>query len=330
MDTVSGNIMQQVLIPKTGDRLPSVHLFDPESQWAIRAALAANRPLLVRGEPGVGKSQLARAAAVWLKRPFLSVVVDARTESQDLLWSFDAVGRLAQAQICAAFKPADVARELAEERFVHPGKLWWAFDWNGARRQADVVGGPGLSGPEGWEPDDGCVLLIDEIDKAESDVPNGLLEALGSRSFSVRNCKSSVSASGQAPLVVITTNEERILPNAFVRRCLVLHLELPREEKALRELLVIRGEAHLDLLSPPEEYGQQRQRREILEEAAGLLIDARNAAQAKQVRPLPGQAEYLDLIRAVFEITRTDGEDPKNVLALVKGFVLKKTGESPP
>src|SRR5262245_49529840 len=79
------------------------HLFDEDSAMAIRAALAARRPLLVRGEPGVGKTQLAAAAASVLKRPLLSRVVDSRTESRDLLWDFDAITRLADAQIAAAF-----------------------------------------------------------------------------------------------------------------------------------------------------------------------------------------------------------------------------------
>src|SRR5438046_2014808 len=79
------------------------HLFDPESALAIRAALAARRPLLVRGEPGVGKTQLAAAAAKVLKRPLVARVVDSRTESRDLLWEFDAIMRLADAQIAAAF-----------------------------------------------------------------------------------------------------------------------------------------------------------------------------------------------------------------------------------
>src|SRR5262249_18771928 len=79
------------------------HLFDPESVMAIRAALAARRPLLVRGEPGVGKSQLAAAAAHVLERPLVPKVVDSRTESRDLLWEFDAIMRLADAQIAAGF-----------------------------------------------------------------------------------------------------------------------------------------------------------------------------------------------------------------------------------
>ena len=305
-------------IPAAGDGPPSKHLFDTESEWAIRAALAANRPLLVRGEPGVGKSQLARAAAAWLERPFLSHVVDIRTESQDLLATFDAVHRLAQAQICAALQIKDPAAWLAEEKFVRPGKLWWAFDWKSAEAQGKCVGDPIPDRLKGWKPEQGCVLLIDEIDKAESDVPNGLLEALGSRSFPVRGREAPVSIVGEAPLVIVTTNEDRVLPNAFVRRCLVLHLELPEKDEKLRELLVKRGQAHIPKL-----------KKSILEQAADVLIQERIAAQRNHVRPLPGQAEYLDLIRAVSEITRAHTMKAEEILGLVKKYVLKKNAGGP-
>ena len=124
------------------------HQFEPRQLKAINAALSASRPLLVRGEPGVGKSQLARAAAKALGRVFVQHVVDARTESRDLLWHFDAVGRLAKAQVMGALqiacaepdkrqsstrKALDVLDdELAVEKFLHPRALWWAFDWAGA------------------------------------------------------------------------------------------------------------------------------------------------------------------------------------------------------
>jgi MoxR-like ATPase len=307
------DIPSQITLPEAGDCPASVHLFDEPSAWAIRAALAANRPLLVRGEPGVGKSQLARAAAVWLNRPFLSVVVDIRTESHDLMASFDAVRRLAEAQIVAARQADDPDERLAECKFVHPGKLWWAFHWEDARKQAEIVRDSAPTQPSGWKAGDGCVLLIDEIDKAESDVPNGLLEALGSRSFPVRGRSWPVAVVGKPPLVVITTNEDRVLPNAFIRRCLVLHLELPTEERALRDLLVVRGQAHIPHLKPS-----------FLEIAANVVIEARNAARAQHVRPLPGQAEYLDLIRAVSHLAAADESKQHEVLNRVKGFVLNK------
>ena len=118
------------------------HLFDETSVLAIQSALAASRPLLVRGEPGVGKTQLAFAAAVVLERPLVSFVVDARTESSDLKYDFDSVRRLAEAQLCGASGTnADEARELLKlERFITPGALWWGFNWKSAAGHCEENG----------------------------------------------------------------------------------------------------------------------------------------------------------------------------------------------
>ena len=85
------------------------------------------------------------------------------------------------------------------------------------------------------------MVLIDEIDKAEADLPNGLLEALGVGEFTPQGQQQPVKVVGEFPLVIITTNEERVLPNAFIRRCLVLHLKLPEDDKTLRDYLVARA-----------------------------------------------------------------------------------------
>ena len=93
------------------------------------------------------------------------------------------------------------------------------------------------------DPANGCVVLIDEIDKAETDVPNGLLEALGNGEFTPPGRTQPVNAVIEPPLVIVTTNEERELPGAFRRRCLVLHLELPKTRKELGSFLTDRGRA---------------------------------------------------------------------------------------
>ncbi|MDN5850576.1 MAG: MoxR family ATPase, partial [Nitrococcus sp.] len=311
-----------------------MHQFELRQIQAVDAALAARRPLLVRGDPGTGKSQLARAAAKELERAFISHTVDARTESRDLLWHFDAVSRLAEAQLMGALhrssapanagarsentvasKQQEINERLAIKRFLHPRALWWAFDWEGALQQAQVAGLPSPPQPDGGDPSNGCLVLIDEIDKGEPDVPNGLLEALGAGRFTPQGWDEPVTAKGDiAPLVIITTNEERALPDAFVRRCLVLHLRLPDDGEELTLLLMARGRAHFIDLKVSDQ---------VLEAAAALLIADRAHAKENNWRPLPGQAEYLDLLRVVTTRKETP-KAQKDLLKDVGEFMLKK------
>lgn len=325
-----------ILVDRAG--LPEqYHQFDEPSAMAIRAALAARRPLLVRGKPGVGKTQLAAAAAKVLRRPIVSCVVDSRTESRDLLWEFDAVLRLADAQLLGAAPsilappPAlcpeteavahDVVRslqlraKLAIENYIRPGPLWWAFHWDDAHRQATLSGTPIPHHDVDVDPANGCVVLIDEIDKAETDVPNGLLEALGSGTFTPVGRSRSVTIASHPPLVIITTNEERILPNAFLRRCLVLHLALPEKDQALTKFLVDRALVHFpsdaDLAAG------------LFQKAAELFVKACNEAKKNLINPLPGQAEYLDLVRAALELGGRVERDPTRLLKSITRYVLK-------
>jgi MoxR-like ATPase len=307
-----------------------VHVLAAREIHAVNAALAAMRPLLVRGEPGIGKSQLARAAAKALGRAFLPYVVDSRTESRDLLWHFDAVARLADAQVQGAQQSAKNTSKaqsltgdaLAIEHYLHPRSLWWAFAWQDAMDQAKRVGLVPPPQPDGGEPANGCLVLIDEIDKAESDVPNGLLEALGSGSFSPMGRDTPVTVSAQAPLVIITTNEERALPDAFIRRCLVLHLRLPDKREDLIAHLMMRAQAHF----PVDRFPDATE--DLLRRAAELLVRDRETAEREHWLPLPGQAEYLDLVRAVLALARDASKEsernPARMLEQVATYVLAK------
>ncbi len=326
-----------------GGQRPAYHCFEPDQLRAVNAALACARPLLVRGEPGIGKSQLARAAAKALGRAFITQVVDARTESRDLLWHFDAIGRLAEAQAIGALQPrleetagcdekdrqaqietalTALRDRLRVDRFLHPRALWWALNWESAAAQAAVVSSLAAEQPpqpDGGDRRRGCVVLIDEIDKAESDVPNGLLEALGAGCFTPQGHAEPVTAVGPPPLVVVTTNEERALPDAFIRRCLVLHLALPREPEALVARLIERGRTHFGDID-----GRPQVLPAVLATAANLLAEDRAEALRRQWRPLPGQAEYLDLVRAVVVQARGDLERQAALIGQVADFVLKK------
>ena len=320
MSYLQVKIGEPLTLPPLGKLPATVHVFDQASVDAVNAALAANRPLLVRGEPGTGKSQLARAAAAGLGRALLTTVIDARTEARDLLWSFDAVARLAEAQVQGALGARDeaaVREALREEKFVAPGPLWWAFDWQDALRQAELAKAGVPLVPESWRPEQGTVLLIDEIDKADTAVPNGLLECLGQGQFTCPGGGTVTRSEGVRPLVILTTNEERALPDPFLRRCLVLQLSWPEKQEELVAALMRRGQAHFPGCSEA-----------VLKEAAERVAADRAEVAHRGLFP-PGGAEYLDLLRALVELGNGDEARQKELLERIARFTLDKHPTEP-
>lgn len=292
------------------------HLFEPDDLRAVNMAYMANRPLLLRGEPGCGKSQLARAVAQTLNWPLLAKVINARCEPEDLLYRFDAVARLARAQILP--DDSDVAKELAAEKFLLPDILWWALSPLEARTQFEEAKKHcGSSGCDyeanagvAFAADQGCVVLLDEMDKADAEVPNSLLEVFSLGAFSLPYGGGSVTVKDvKAPLLIITTNEERELPAAFVRRCLVHQMNPPKE--GLDEFFRARVRAHFD---------KNKVSKDVLDEAIGILIKDRQRMKALDL-PLPGLAELLDLLRAVVEMGR--GHDTEEMRGF-KRFAFEK------
>ena len=316
--TIENYINKTIELPKLGSWPEAVHIFEDDSAYALAAAEASERPLLIRGEPGTGKSQLARAAAVASGRLFLSVVVNARTECQDLQWQYDAVARLGEAQLLGQYEQAQADERMNPAKFLTPGPLWWVFDWTSAQTQQNYCTNPLAQAPEkpaNWTPEKGTVLLIDEIDKADTDLPNSLLETLGNGDFTVPYRAESVRQTEHTPppLVIITTNEEREMPAAFLRRCVVLQLDLPEDDAELLDFLCQRGHVHFE--------GKTTEK--VRRQAAKQLLEDRKAAQ-EQGLPPPGQAEYLDLLRALCGMAETE-QAQLDLLAKISGFVLKKS-----
>lgn len=308
------HMAQQASWPK------ACHIFEPEHWWAIQTAYGACRPLLVTGDPGLGKSQLARAVAQHLGRAFLPFVVQARSEASDLLYYFDAVARLAKAQVIRLHKQVDFEMALAEKHFTTPGPLWWALNWQDAvetfaqHKHPGVWLAPQLGPDKTFDSRQGCVVLIDEIDKADSDLPNGLLEVLGNGGFAVPLLHKQVyhTDAQKPPLIIITTNQERELPAAFMRRCVVLPLTLPEKKDDLMAELMAKGRAHFPDMTTPE----------ALQMAAEQLYQDRQQAIA-HTWVKPGLAEYLDLLRALIAMEK----DKNKHVALIQktaSFVFKK------
>jgi MoxR-like ATPase len=166
---------------------------------AVNAAIVLERPLLVKGEPGTGKTVLAREIALALGTPIIEWHIKSTTKAQQGLYEYDAVARLRDGQ-------------LGDERvhdirnYIKKGKLWEAFT------------APQLP-----------VLLIDEIDKADIEFPNDLLQELDRMSFDVYETQERIEAR-ERPIVVITSNNEKELPDAFLRRCFFHYIKFPDRE----------------------------------------------------------------------------------------------------
>ena len=267
-----------------------VHQFERKEAVAIMAALFSGRPLLVEGAPGSGKTQLAAAAAAALDRELITFVVNSHTKPEDLLWHYDALQRLNDAQ--ANDKGVDKI-----ERYLSKGPVWQAFEQNSQEGEHAIAPSiqpyqPTTKGNQNGAR--GKVILIDEIDKADRSVPNSLLDVFGHRRFYCPHLRQEIidanHGENDAPLMIITSNREQQLPPAFVRRCLILRLALPKDEAAFVDQLVARAELHFGDSLTPKQYRQIASQLWKVRAQSGL-------PEAQQ----PGQAEYFDLVRAISE-----------------------------
>jgi MoxR-like ATPase len=175
------------------------YLAAPELALAVNAALTLGKPLLVKGEPGTGKTELARQVAESLGMDLVEWHIKSTTKAAQGLYDYDAVGRLRDGQLGEAR-----ARDVSN--YIRPGKLWQAFT-----APARVV------------------LLIDEVDKADLEFPNDLLQELDRMEFHVYETGETIRALHR-PMVIITSNNEKELPDAFLRRCFFHFIRFPGPE----------------------------------------------------------------------------------------------------
>ena len=291
------------------DRSGAVYHLDSELQLAAETAIVTKRPLLIRGDPGSGKSSFASFAARNLTWRYYEITVTSRMEARDMQWRFDALARLRDAQ---ARK-----KDTSPGNYVTPGVLWWAFNRENAlkfisnQKKEDKLASSSEPFAETNSQRDPlrAVVLIDEIDKADPDVPNDLLEVLGLNRFRVEELDRYVERKIPGPdkessspnhfgslFIVITTNQERDLPAAFIRRCVVHTLKEPEEEKDQINKLVEISRLHMGNLITSHSQGEDLIYR-IAKKCCQLRQDNMHYLQRG-----PSTAEFLDVVRVCLKL----------------------------
>jgi len=244
---------------------------------AVNAAVLLRRPLLVKGEPGTGKTVLAHEIAQALDAPLIEWNIKSTTRAQQGLYEYDAVARLRDGQ-------------LGDERvhdirnYIKRGKLWEAFTSEKLP-----------------------VLLIDEIDKADIEFPNDLLQELDRMSFDVYETQERIEAR-ERPIVVITSNNEKELPDAFLRRCFFHYIAFPDRETM---------QAIVDVHFP----GIQRR---LVKEALDIFYDVR---EVPGIRKKPSTSELLDWLKLLLNedmpLEVLQDRDPTRAIPPLQGALLK-------
>jgi MoxR-like ATPase len=255
----------------------SNYVATPDLMLAVNASMTLRRPLLVKGEPGTGKTMLAEEAAAALGLPLLEWHIKSTTKAQQGLYEYDAVSRLRDSQL-------GDPRVKDIHNYIVKGVLWQAFT-----------------------SETPCALLIDEIDKADIEFPNDLLLELDRMEFYVYETQEVVKAV-QRPVVMITSNNEKELPDAFLRRCFFHYIRFPD-----REIMTQIVDVHFPDLQ-----------RNLLREALNIFYDIRDVPGLKKK---PSTSELLDWLKLLMvEDMPPDAlrsKDSKQLIPPLHGALLK-------
>ena len=246
-------------------------------QMAVNAAVTLERPLWIKGEPGTGKTMLAEEVAAALGRPLINWHIKSTSKAQQGLYEYDAVSRLRDSQL-GDERVKDIGN------YIKRGKLWDAF-----------------------ETDERVVLLIDEIDKADIEFPNDLLTELDQMEFFVYETGETVRAKNR-PIVIITSNDEKELPDAFLRRCFFHFISFPDRDTMERIVQVHHPRIKQDLIS----------------EALDIFFNVREVPGLKKK---PTTSELIDWLKLLMADDIPDEilkeRDPTRAIPPLYGALLK-------
>jgi MoxR-like ATPase len=248
---------------------------------AVNAAATLRRPLLVKGEPGTGKTVLAHEIAAAFNTPLLEWHIKSTTKAQQGLYEYDAVSRLRDSQLGDP-RVQDISN------YIRRGKLWEAF----TAEQLPVV-------------------LIDEIDKADIEFPNDLLQELDRMEFNVYETGETVKAA-QRPIVIITSNNEKELPDAFLRRCFFHYIKFP-DRDTMKAIIAV----HFPDIQ-----------KELVREALTIFYDIREVPGLKKK---PSTSELLDWLKLLMHedlpVEILQSRDPKKLIPPLHGALLKNEAD---